>query len=393
VRPNTSLKVQGDLTNFEGRKILCYDDPLNNFFTGVDNRANPFYDFELDYSEFGWVKISGFLRQEPRALSDIVATSVMMAQTKMYRSAFQQIEREWSSDCPDHPSAGRHIGGQAPKLYRAAWMNFIGRSDQFGSNYFSDQYKFQAYGVQVGFSLFSNCRNSFGIMFGREEGKLANFCDEVRSEDNYLGLYYGHAFDTDLDFRGYVGGGWQTNRLARFSNGYLYRTNYGGGSYNVDLELGRRFLTERQWVLRPFLGLDVAVAQIGKGLETCETNPDSNEYRAYEHSSLTQVLTRVGAELGKSWRLFDFNSGLHFAWNWADTVPQTRIVYPETGGTVMGRGIDIGRFDLVMNVGVNWYITPQRNTMFYLNYIGDLHLDRKGDTGGNTGTVGVVWRF
>ena len=390
VRPNTNIPSLEGLANFADWKILRYDGYLNNYFVGVENGANPYYDFELDYSEHGWVKISGFLRHEPRALSDIVATSVMMAQTRMYRSVFQQIEREWTSDCPDHPTVGR---GQTPRSYRAAWMNFVGRGDQFASNYFSDQYKFQSYGVQVGFSLFSNCQNSFGIMFGREEGKLANYSDEVRGEDNYLGLYYGRAFNSDLDFRGYVGGGWQSNRLKRRSNGNLYHANYGGSTYNVDLEFGRRFLTEREWVLRPFLGFDVAVAQTGRGMETCEANPTSNEYRAYGRSSLTQVLTRAGAELGKNWRLLDFNSGLHLAWNWGDTVPKTTIYYPVTGGSVVGRGVDIGRFDLVMNVGVNWYITPQRHTMFYLHYIGDLHLDRKGDTGGSTGTVGFSWRF
>ena len=393
VRPNTSLAEQGTLTNFYGWRILHYGDTLNNYFVGVENGANPYYDFELDYSELNWVKINGFLRSEPRALSDIVATSFMMAETKMYRSVYQQIAREWACDCPDHPTIGQRINGQVPKRTRTAWMNFVGRGDQYASEYFNEKYLFQAYGVQVGISLVSNCRNSFGIMYGREEGKLNNSSDEVRGEDNYLGFYYGHAFASDLDFRSYIGGGWQKNRLERRSNGNLYHANYGGGTFNIDAEFGRRFVTDREWMLRPFLGMDLAVTKIGNATETCEANPLANEYRSYKSSSFTQFLTRAGFELGKGWRRLDFNTGAQLAWNWADTRPSTTIYYPVTGGSVLGSGANMGRFDLIMNVGVNWYITEQRHTMFFLNYIGDIYLDRQGQVGSNTGTVGFHWRF
>ncbi len=395
VRPNTNIPTLGSLANFEGWKILHYGGALNNQFAGVDNAANPYYDFELDYSQAGYVKINGFLRHEPRALSDIVATSLVMAETKMYRSVYQQIAREWDSDCPDHPTttSQRRINGQSPKLYRAAWMNFIGRGDQYASNYFDDKYQFQSYGVQVGFSLFSNCRTSFGIMYGREESQLGNSSDEVRGEDNYLGLYYGHAFDSGIDVRSYIGGGWQNYKLDRRSNGNLYHANYDGSTFNLDVEFGRRFITERECVLRPFVGFDLAVARIGSGQETCEANPTSNEYRNYERSELGQFLTRAGFELGKNWRRFDVNSGIQLAWNWGETEPRSRVFYPMTGGSVVGAGADLGRFDLIMNVGFNWYITEQRNTMFYVNYIGDIYLDRQGKTGSNAGTVGFSWRF
>jgi hypothetical protein len=359
----------------------------------VENGANPFYDFELDYSENHWIKINGFLRSEPHALSDIVATSMMMAETKMYRTVYQQIAREWASDCPDHPVVGRNIKGQAPKQYRTAWMNFVGRGDQYASNYFHDKYQFQSYGVQTGLSLLSDCRNSFGIMYGREESKLNNSCDEVRGEDNYLGLYYGHCFDEYLDFRSYIGGGWQQNRLERRSCGNLYRADYKGTTFNLDVEFGRRFLTERLWTLRPFLGFDLALTQTGSATETCGANPTSNEYRTYKSASYAQVVSRAGAELSKGWKLFDLNSGIQLAWDWADTNPEVKIYYPATGGSVVSRAANAGRFDLIMNVGVNWYITQQRNTMFFLNYVGDIYLDRQGQTGSNTGTFGFLWRF
>jgi len=391
VRPINTANWE-TLANIDGWKILRYGGSLNNRFAGVENGANPYYDFELDYSESGWVKINGFLRDEPRALSDVVATSLVMAQSQMYRSVYQQIAREWASDCPDHPVIGRNVNGQSPRPYRTAWMNFVGRGEQYASKYFDENYLLQSYGVQVGFSLLSNCRTSLGIMYGREESKLGNFSDTVRGEDNYLGLYFGRAFVTDIDFRGYIGGGWQNNRLDRNSNGYLYHANYGGNTFNIDAEIGRRFLTERLWTLRPFIGLDLAHAGIGRSTETCSSNPNSNEYRSYDRATFTQFLSRIGIEVGKGWRRFDINSGIHLAWNWADTDPTVKIYYPMTGGPVLSRASDIGRFDLVMNIGVNWYITPQRNTMFYLNYVGDINLDRHG-TGGNTGYVGFQWRF
>ena len=323
--------------------------------------------------------------------SDIVATSLVMAQSRMYRSVYQQIAREWASDCPDHPVMGRNVSGQAPRPYRTAWMNFVGRGEQYASGYFGENYLLQSYGVQVGFSLLSDCRNSFGITYGREESKLGNFSDTVRGEDNYLGLYYGRAFVTDIDFRGYVGGGWQKNRLTRNSGGNAYHTHYGGNTFNIDAEIGRRFLTERLWTLRPFIGLDLAHAGIGRSTEVCSSDPNSNEYQSYDRATLTQFLSRIGFEVGKGWRRFDVNSGFHFAWNWADTNPAVKVYYP-TGDAAMSRAASIGRFALVLDVGVNWYITPERNTMFYLNYVGDINLDRHG-TGGNTGYVGFMWKF
>ncbi len=391
VRPTTSLLSQDMLQNFDGWKILAYGGTLNREFAGIDSSANPFYDFELDYTQDGFVKLKGFLRNEPRALSDVVATSVSMAQTRMYRSVYQQIAREWSSDCPQHPVDTR-MNGQAPRTYRTAWMNFVGRGDQYASNYFDDRYQFQAYGVQVGLSVLSTCCNTLGIMYGREEGKLNNHSDEVRSEDNYLGIYYGHTFDQDYDFRSYIGGGWQRYNLHRQSNGHLYKSNYSGNTLNVDVEFGRRFITERLCVLRPFLGLDLAITRIGSSTETPD-NLYTNEYRRYEKDGITQFLSRAGVELGKSWKKFDLNSGIQIAWNWGDTDPETKIVYPVSGGSVYSRGAGLGRFDLVMNVGFNWYFGAGRNTMLYVNYIGDVYLDRQGDTGSNTGMVGVLWRF
>ncbi|MDR0608714.1 MAG: autotransporter-associated beta strand repeat-containing protein [Planctomycetaceae bacterium] len=392
------------LNSFENRKVLNYWSSLNGRFAGIDNSSSAFFDFELDYDQSNYVTISGYLRQEPRPLSDIVATSLMLAQTKMYRTAYQQITREWLSECTDHPSQESvastfQARGQAKhRPQRTAWMTFVGRGDDFESNYFKEGFNLQSYGVQAGLSFISNCTRSFGLLFGREEGKLSNYSDQVKNEDYYLGLYYGQVFHSNLDIRTYIGGGWQNNNLIRTNNGYRYGSNYDGNTFDLNVEVGRRFKARRDWNVRFFAGADLEVSRIGSSTEHSIDLEKSKEYRQYQRSELTKFITRAGMEVMKNWRRIDFHAGSQLGWNFGDTRPVTNIYYPALEGTglktnVVGSGAHLGRFEWGFNVGMNWFLSERRNTLFFLEYNGDIYLDRDGDTSAGGGTVGFSWKF
>ncbi|MDR2755582.1 MAG: autotransporter-associated beta strand repeat-containing protein, partial [Planctomycetaceae bacterium] len=402
-KPVTNVSKE-KLNNFENWKVLNYWSALNGRFAGIDDSSNPFFDFQLDYDKQNYVTISGYLRQEPRPLSDIVAASLLLAQTKMYRTVYQQITREWLSECAEHPSresvsASIQSRGQTKHSpQRNAWMTFVGRGDDFESNYFKEGFNLQSYGVQAGLSFISNCTRSFGLLFGREEGKLSNYSDQVKNEDYYLGLYYGQVFRSDLDIRTYIGGGWQNNDLIRTNNGYRYGSNYNGNTFNLNFELGRRFKGRREWNVRFFGGADLEVSRIGGSTERSLDLEKSNEYRQYRRSELTKFITRAGMEVMKNWRQIDLHAGSQLGWNFGDTRPQTEIYYPALTGTyakpnVLSRGTHLGRFEWGFNVGMNWFLSERRNTLFFLEYNGDIYLDRDGDTSAGGGTVGFSWRF
>ncbi|MDR1270551.1 MAG: autotransporter domain-containing protein, partial [Planctomycetaceae bacterium] len=392
------------LNSFENWKVLNYWSALNGRFAGIDNSSSAFFDFELDYDQQNYVTISGYLRREPRPLSDIVATSLMLAQTKMYRTAYQQITREWLSECAEHPShesvtQSMQSRGQAShRSQRTAWMTFVGRGDDFESTYFKEGFNLQSYGVQAGLSFLSNCTRSFGLLFGREEGKLSNYSDQVKNEDYYLGLYYGQVFRSDLDIRTYIGGGWQNNNLIRTNNGYRYSSNYDGNTFNLNFEIGRRFKGRRNWNIRFFAGADLEVSRIGSSTERSLDWEKSNEYRRYYRSELTKFITRAGMEAMKNWRRIDFHAGSQLGWNFGDTRPTTDIYYPDLEGTgiktnVLGGGAHLGRFEWGFNVGMNWFLSERRNSLFFLEYNGDIYLDRDGNTSAGGGTVGFSWRY
>jgi hypothetical protein len=375
---------------------------LNGRFAGIDTSSNPFYDFELDYDQQGVLKISGSLRNEPRALSDIVSTSLMLAQTEMYRAAFQQITREWQSECPlhfhvpqRHPSQTR---GQIQATTRSAWMTFVGRGDDFESTYFKENYNMQSYGVQAGLSLISNCTQNFGFLFGREEGKLSNDSDRVKNEDYYLGFYYAQKFFDEHDIRAYIGGGWQNNDLIRTSDAYRYGAGYNGNTFNINAELGRRFYGQNNWSVRLLGGVDFEVRRIGGATEKSLDWEYSNEYRQYRRSELKRLFTRAGIEANKSWRRLGFHTGTQLGWNFGDTRPQTLIYYPALEGIaaradVLGSAAHLGRLEWRLNVGMEWYLTDRRNTYFFFDYNGNVYLDRDGDTSAGTGYLGFCWRF
>ncbi|MDR0870723.1 MAG: autotransporter outer membrane beta-barrel domain-containing protein, partial [Planctomycetaceae bacterium] len=380
--------------SFAGWNVIRYKDGLFGKFTGVDTALSPYYDFSLDYDTDGYIKINGDLRNAPNELSDIVVTSLAIAQTRMYRSAYQQISREWMSECPEHPQYRGSRGTAA----RTAWMNFIGRGEDFTSNYHRENYNFQSYGVQAGMSFLSNCNHSFGLLFGREEGKLNNSLDEVRNEDYYLGFYYGQVFASGLDMRAYIGGGWQDNRLTRTHHENRFKAGYDGNTYNMDIEFGRRFIGTHGWIVRPFTGADLQVSRIGGALEKSVDVPDSNEYREYKRSELTMLFLRLGLETSRSWQKIDFHAGTNLAYNIADARPFQKIYYPAAEGIMVRNWVEggaarLGRFEWAFNLGMNWFLSERRNTLFFLDYNADVYLDRSGDTSAGTGTLGFVWRF
>lgn len=395
-RPYTSLMSEEQVVNAEGWTVIQYGD-LFGKFAGVDSSTSPFYSFELDYDTYGVIKISGSKLDQPRALSDVMSMSSVMAQTKMYRTAFQQIKREWASDCP---AALRQIrsneslrGQDASTPYRTAWMNFVGRGDHFESSYHNDDYSLQSYGVQTGISLYSTCDRSFGLMFGREEAKLSNDFDKVENEDYYLGFYFARQFQRNFDFFGYVGGGWQKNDMIRRSNERMYGTDFKGNTFNFNFEIGKRFYNDRCTLFRPYFGFDVEIVRVGSAEEQTLDGLDSNEKRNYRRSDLNQVFFKVGFETMRSWRKIDLLGGINLNWNIADTTPETVIYYPFVDKSVTGYGSDLGRFNVGLNVGLNWYLTERRNAVFFIDYLGEIHQDRKNHFAYGTGTVGFSWRF
>ncbi|MGL4593458.1 MAG: autotransporter-associated beta strand repeat-containing protein [Thermoguttaceae bacterium] len=401
VKPQTTMSSLSLPENLVGWHLVEYGD-IYGEFAGIDQSANPFYNFFLDYSQNGVVKINGHRRTIPRALSDIVATSMLLPQTRMYRTAFQQISNEWLST-PSGRSYPTWRGllnrGQQRFDTHAAWATFIGRGENIESTYFDNQYAMQSYGVQAGASFYSDATRSFGLLFGSEKGMISNFSDKVENEDYYLGLYYGQLFRSNIDLKTYIGGGWQKNDLTRTSNDNRYTSRYNGSTFNLDAEIGRRFTGKNNWMIRPFIGADLAVRQIGGSTEKSIDLATSNEYRSYNGTTLTTFITRTGIDTSKSWNRVDIHGGTQVGLNLGDRRPVTRITYPkatEAGFVrdwVDGTGADIGRFEWGFNVGMNVFLTEKRNALFFIDYNADWYLDRDKSPLGGTGTTGFSWRF
>lgn len=400
--------IEGELPDsMKGWDILRYSGKLDGAFaesevpsnvSGVRtaNVQNPFYDFTLDYSQKHVVQISGLMRETPRALSDITAYSLVLPQTKMYRTAYREIEREWLSLQSVSEPQHQTMRGQTSNWGRTAWMNFVGRGDQFDSSF--DEYKqhpysMQSYGFQTGFSIVSNCNTSFGMLFGREEGQLSNKFDKLEDKDYYLGFYLGQKIQYDYEIKSYVGGGWQKHRQVRTGNNIRYGADFNGNTFNVSAELARRFERANDWTVRRFVGIDIEVIRVGSSSERVLDGAFSNENRNYRRSDMNFCTTRAGFDISKRMRRMDFYVGSQVGWNWGDDKPSVVVNYPATNGSVVSHGLHYGRFNAGANLGLNVYLNARRTAAFYIDYNGDVFIGRDGDGTLGTGTLGFLWRF
>lgn len=375
--------------SIEGWTVLRYGNGLNGYFASIDNSYNAFYDFELDYSVQGEVRVAGELLKTPRPLSDVVATGLMIANRKLYRNPFAELARSGSYRRTPVDNADSGYRGQvAASTGRSFWYTPMARANKFGTNYIGGKYDFNAYGMQVGSTLYSNRNNALGLMLGYERGTLKNHLDRIRSHDYYLGLYYGHMFNNGYELRTFVGGGYQKFTTSRSDLDHSYSTSYNGSSFELNVEYGRYFAGQNGTLVRPFIAADWEYAD----QQSSQEKAVGNAYRHYKRAYLSQFLVRFGLDLEKRWQRVDLNGGISYAGMlFGRTQARGEIYYPVRDAYTMSRSARMGRSTLTLKTGLNWHLNPLRTFTVSVDYFADIYMDRGGDpvmhTGGVTGTV------
>ena len=386
-------------SDMEGWTVLKYGGKLlgdGRFF--IDDSYCPFIDVSLNYDSVGVVKLVAQNRHEPRPLSDVMATSLMMAQRKLNRRPFEQIDNELRH--------GRYIGlesirpwnrrptgetrGQSGGVSRNLWGSLVGHTSNFAGTYYTnDQWRLNSFGVQTGYSFLSTNWITLGVTAGAELPQLKNAQDKVDGSDGHIGLYYGQRIFRMLELKGFIGGGLQSYKLYRHDAKYLYRADFHGDSFQTNVELARPVLLG-DWMLRPYLGFDLEYASQAGAVES----EASAEFRSYSGTSLTQLFLRCGLDFEKRLERGDFLFGIEYAnMIGGQSVPSVYVYYPFAKKGVVSRGAELGHNVVSLRLGGNRYINQARTRALFVDYSADIFCDRAGGASQHNFAVGFTSRF
>ncbi|MDR3199212.1 MAG: autotransporter domain-containing protein, partial [Planctomycetaceae bacterium] len=390
-RPRTdSANFTNQIVNWT---VLTYGKTLGGQFLAVDDTFNAFYNFELDYSVKGEIRVNGELLSHPRALGDVVTTGLSIANRKLYRNAFIEMLRETMYRKTATRNGNGLVRGQAVQPTRSVWFTPSARANRFASTFVGGIYDFEAYGMQTGSTFWSNNNSSLGLMIGYERGALRNRLDWIRSHDYQIGLYFGHIFRSGSEFRSFIGGGFQTFTASRNDMVETYMTKYDGSSFEINTEFGKLFAGQNGTLFRPYFAVDIEYS----GQTAAQEKEIGNAFRHYGRADLSQFFVRFGADVEKRWQYVDINGGASYTGLlFGQTRAQAPIFYPTRGAGTTSYGARLGRSSITLKTGLNWHLNRQRVNTIFLDYFADIYLDRTGkvaDTMQHSGNLGILVRF
>ncbi len=386
--------------NADGWTVLSYGGRLlgDGYFAVVDDSACPFMDITMNYDTPGQVRIVATNRYEPRAMSDSMATGLVMAQRRMYVKPFEQIDNELRR--------GRYLGLQQPARQpravettrgqnggpgRNLWGALVGRTSNYASSYFSnDQYRLNSWGVQAGYSFVSRNWLSIGVLVGAEAPDLRNSYDKIFCSEGYAGIYYGQRIWGMWELKGFLGGGLQTYTSHRNDTVYTYNAGYHGDSFETNIELSRPFLLRNCWMLRPYAAFDLEYASQAGTTETGGTTGN----RVYSGASLTQLFLRIGMDFEKQYDKGSLLFGISYAnMIGGQSVPNVYVFYPSVQKGVECYGADMGHNVVSFRFGGNRYLNAAKTRSVFADYVADVFCDRDGGASQHNFSIGFSHRF
>ncbi|MDR3234493.1 MAG: autotransporter outer membrane beta-barrel domain-containing protein [Planctomycetaceae bacterium] len=178
-------------------------------------------------------------------------------------------------------------------IERAAWINYVGRSDSFDNSYSSGaDWKVKMDGWQAGFDLFRTSRNQLGLLLGFEKGDTISGENRLETDDHYIGLYAAHILNNGMDIRLLFNYGWQEFDSLRW-NTVGNAASFTGTTSEFTLEFGKRLVQESGFSMRPVLAFDFYETKMDKGGEYDSTSPVSYTYSAADYK---QTFFRTGGD-------------------------------------------------------------------------------------------------
>ncbi|GHT21755.1 hypothetical protein FACS189419_03140 [Planctomycetales bacterium] len=281
---------------------------------------------------------------------------------------------------------------------RSAWVNYVGRSNQYFSNTLDADWNIRSNGVQVGADLYRTNRNQFGVLFGYEKSDSANGLNNIDGDDTYFGFYAAHVFSGGADARVVGNFGWQNYDSHRWSRGagQYFNSSVDGKTTELNLELGKRFYRTAnntvKFSFRPVGAIDLNVFNVDGAAEDGFVAVINSSAR-YNALSYTQAFLRFGSDFQLERRRAKFNGGLYYSYDLNDNTLKASVSGIRGGGVVDStlHGSDLGRQILTVNLSGAFALTNRFD--IFGGFTGNAYVDRAGTPFQSTGYVGGAVRW
>ncbi|GHT44749.1 hypothetical protein FACS189454_02970 [Planctomycetales bacterium] len=279
---------------------------------------------------------------------------------------------------------------------RSAWVNYVGRSNQYFSNTLDADWSIRSNGVQVGADLYRTNRNQFGVLFGYEKSDSANGLNNIDGDDTYFGFYAAHVFSGGADARVVGNFGWQNYDLRRWSRGagQYFNSSLDGRTTELNLELGKRFYRTAKFSFRPVGAIDLNVFNVdGAAEDGFDAAAPINSSARYNGLSYTQAFLRLGSDFQLERRRAKFSGGLYYSYDLNDNTLKASVSGIRGGNPVDSTlyGSDLGRQVLTVNLSGAFALTNRFD--IFGGFTGNAYIDRAGTPFQSTGYVGGVVRW
>jgi hypothetical protein len=270
---------------------------------------------------------------------------------------------------------------------RSAWINYIGRSDSFDSSYGNADWDVKMDGWQAGFDLFRSSRNQLGLLLGFENGNAESDGNRLKSDDHYIGLYAAHILKNGMDARLTFNYGWQEFDSSRYNDIGNKGMNYGyfgGNTSEITFELGKRYVMDTGFSMRPVLAFDFYERKLDAGNEL---GASPMEYHGTHHR---QTFIRTGADFQWQRENFLVNCGLFWSSDLLDEDLKVEVEQQGVTNTLIGGEPSRSLATFNINGAYTFRCAPRVTAFGGYTIHGCMDGDGNAQ---NIGYVGGIWRW
>jgi hypothetical protein len=286
--------------------------------------------------------------------------------------------------------------GQTPVLRRTGslWGDFTQTYLNAESDGNSDSYNISRSGFMVGGEWNLTPYSAIGAIAAYNNSTLKQIGDKLKSDDYILGTYFVCAPFNELEFKSYIGLGFQEYDMDRYvrnanivynsvtgAKGVFerYRSNTKGNTFNLSLELARPLMLHPTFILRPTLGFDLQYLWQDSFTEQ-DYSAISDAYGNYRYGlrynrmNFNRSILRVGFSSETSGSRGGIRMRAFYNTNISNkNVPVSEVAFVGTGNVFRVHGVDLGKNFLSLGVGANYWLDGEKTSSLFLDYDANIY--------------------
>jgi autotransporter-associated beta strand protein/predicted outer membrane repeat protein len=299
------------------------------------------------------------------------ADALTIALWDPWTKVYQQLIKRDENTTPAVRANGQAPVGIFQFKNRNVWIESYYRYTDVNSDNNAKKYYENRGGLMLGLDTKVAYSTSLGIAFGFGDPKLTSEFGKVEADDYTLALY-SHTRIHDYRLNTFFGFGSQEFKSQRndwlgtlFGDGGLHKAGYSGNALYISAELLRAIDWSNVWTLYPTAALDYqrswtySFTEQGGLFGQSVRKGDADRFigrvgldSKFRYSNALNILTRLQA---------GYLVG-------GDTHTRIRSSFTGTTPVMSLHGVDLGRTQLNLGIGGEWFVDEIKSLKFFGNY-------------------------